>query len=62
MTIYDYACKYTCGSCAYFKFEGAHEKSKCGHPRTSGWYYPCDECKYWEEAPDWYRDKRPIDK
>lgn len=62
MTIYGYAEKWKCGSCSYYKFEGENERCKCHHPRTGGYYYPWEECKYWEEASDWYRDKRPLRK
>ena len=60
MTIYGNADKNTCASCSHYKFEGEHEKCKCSNNRTSGYYYPWDSCKYWEEASDWYRDKRPL--
>ncbi len=61
MATYENAEKYTCGSCTHFIFEGEHEKGKCMH--FYEYYWPIDKCKnYWEEAPDWYKGKRKIDK
>lgn len=61
MEIKEYAEKYTCGSCKHFRFEGEREKGKCA--KFNAYYWPYDNCKNnWEEAPDWYRDKRPINK
>lgn len=55
----DYAEKYTCASCIHFAFEGQNEKGKCD--KFYEYYWPQDSCKnHWEEAPDWYRDKRPV--
>ena len=57
----EFAAKYTCGSCAHFNFEGQDERGKCDKFNT--YYWPIDDCKnYWEEAPDWYKDKRPVNK
>lgn len=61
MVIEEYAEKYTCGSCAHFRFEGEREKGWCD--KFSAYYWPGDDCKnHWEEASDWYRDKRPVNK
>ena len=62
MTIYGNAEKYTCSSCAYYKFEGENERCRCSHPKTGGNYYPWDHCTYWEEAADFDRYKRPLNR
>lgn len=55
----EYAEKYTCASCAYYRFEGQSEKGRC--EKFSAYYWPYDKCKnHWTEASDWYRDKRPV--
>lgn len=55
----EYARKYTCASCIHYKFEGADEKGRC--EKFWAYYWPWDDCKkHWEEAPDWYKDKRPV--
>lgn len=55
----EYVEKYTCGSCRHFRFEGNNEKGRC--EEYCAYYWPVDSCKSrWEEAPDYYRCKRPM--
>lgn len=55
----EYAAKYTCGSCTNYRFEGNDERGKCNH--FNEYYWPSDSCKnHWEEASDWYKEKRPV--